>query len=233
MITSKYAIVKEYTKKMSNIKADMNAYISIMEEIIKRTDVIRGLFNKEINMVYNDIQAETIALQIRMIIESIALASLSANKSLFEQEGDKFKEFWKADLIFRDIEKKNLNFYPQPVKEQPSKIPNVPEIIEIKTGFMTRSEIIKVHSKCCDILHAKNPYGRSRDRKTFLAQVPQWLTLIINLLNSHKIRLLNDSGFYLVHMRELYNESYRARMYYLGRDDNATKHYKKTLRRRQ
>ena len=166
-------------------------------------------------MIYNDIQTETIALQIRMIIESIALASLSANKTLFEQEGDKFKEFWRADSIFRDIEKKNPDFYPQPVKEQPSKIPDVLEFIEIKTGFMTRSEIIKVHSKCCDILHAKNPYGRSRDHKTFFAQVPQWLTLIINLLSNHKIRLLNDSGFYIVHMREPYNKGYRVRMYYM------------------
>lgn len=217
---------------MSNIKADMNAYISIMGEIVRRTDIIRWLLNRKINMVYNDIQAETIALQMRMIIESIALATLSANKSLFEQEGDKFKEFWKAELIFRDIEKKNPNFYPQPVKEQPLNMPNVPEIyeiIEIKTGFMTRSEIIKVHSKCCDILHAKNPYGQSGDRKTFLTQVPQWLTLIVKLLESHKIRLLNDSEFYLVHMREPYNKGYRARAYHLGRDDNATTRYEEYL----
>lgn len=197
------------------MKGDMNAYVSIMEEIVRRTDVIRELFHKKINMGHNDIQAETIALQIRMIIESIALASLSANKSLFEQEGDKFKEFWRADSIFRDIEKKNPDFYPQPVKEQLSNISDVLEITDIKTEFMTRSEIIELHSKCCDILHAKNPYGRSRDHKTFLTQVPQWMTLIMNLLNSHRIRLLNDSGFYLVHMREPYNKGYRVRMYYM------------------
>lgn len=200
------------------MKGDIKTYVSIMGEIVRRTDLISVLFSKKINMLYDDIQIETIALQIRMIIESIALASLSANKTLFEQEGDKFKEFWRADSIFRDIEKKNPDFYPQPVKEQPVNMSNIPglhEIIEIKTGFMTRSEIIKVHSKCCDILHAKNPYGRSKDHYNFLIQVPQWVTLIIELLQSHKIRLLNDSGFYLVHMRESYNKGYRARAYYL------------------
>ena len=71
--------------------ADMNAYVNVMEEIKHRTKVIAGLINKDINMLYNITQAESMALQIRMIIESIALASLSANKSLFEQEGDKFQ----------------------------------------------------------------------------------------------------------------------------------------------
>ena len=102
---------------MSNQEADINTYAAIMEEIKKRTDIIMRLIDGEINMVWIRTQAETIALQMRMIIESIALASLSANKSEFEKEGNKFKSFWKADRIFEDIGKKNPKFYPQPIKE--------------------------------------------------------------------------------------------------------------------
>ena len=197
-----------------SITADTSAYIAVMEEIKCRTMVVAGLIDRQINMMYNITQAESMALQIRMIIESIALASLAANKSLFEQESDKFKEFWKAKLIFRDIEEKNPNFYPQPIKEPPSNIPGVKtDIIHIEDGFMTRDEIIKVYEQCCNLLHAQNPYAPQRDYDSFIAQVPNWLDRIKKLLTSHLIKLLNDDAFYIVHMRETARED-RANMYY-------------------
>ena len=156
------------TQQQVSVTADMNAYVNVMEDIKHRTQVIYGLINSDINMMYNITQAESMALQIRMIVESIALASLSANKSLFEQESDKFKDFWKVDLIFRDIEKKNPDFYPQPIKELPSNMPGVKtEIVNIEEGFMTRDEIIKVHGQCCNLLHAKNPYAEQIDYEGF------------------------------------------------------------------
>ena len=192
------------------ITADTKAYISFMEEIKHRTTVINELINHQINMRYNVIQVESIALQIRMIIESIALASLSANKLLFEQESDKFKKWWNAKLIFKDIEEKNPNFYPKPIK------PGVKaELVDIEDGFMTREEIVDVYDSCCKLLHAKNPYAEDRNYEGFTAQARKWMDGIINLLNSHIIKLLNDDGFYLVNMREDARKD-RANMYYLG-----------------
>lgn len=206
--------------KMSDKVADMNTYTSIMEEIKKRTELIMRLIHGEINMVWVRTQAETVALQMRMIIESVALASLSANKSEFEKEGNKFKKFWKADRIFEDIEKKNPKFYPQPIKEHllDKSIPiNSYNFrghwTEIETGFMTRNKIVEVHSKCCDILHAPNPYYENkRNYETFLTQSAEWIELIIKLLNSHIIQLLDNSNLYLVHMREDENNG-QVRMY--------------------
>ena len=71
------------------MRADTNAYLKVMRQIKYRTNVVTELINWDINMMYRATQAETMALQIRMILESIALASLSANKSLFEAEGSK------------------------------------------------------------------------------------------------------------------------------------------------
>ena len=204
------------TQEQISISADTNAYINMMEEIKYRVNVIAGLINGKINMMYNITQAESTALQIRMIIESIALASLSANKSLFEQEGDKFKEYWKADRIFEDIEKQNPDFYPKPIKELPSNIPGIKtESIDIEDGFMTRNEIIQVHQHCCDFLHAKNPYAQERDYEGFMSQIPNWLDRIMRLLNNHQIKLLNDEGHYVVHMREAERED-RVAMYYFA-----------------
>ena len=204
------------TQEQTSITADMNAYVNIMEEIKYRVNVIAGLINKEINMMYYITQAESIALQIRMIIESIALASLSANKSLFEQEGNKFKKYWKADRIFEDIEKQNPDFYPRPIKELPSNIPGIKaESVDIEDGFMTRDEIIQVHQQCCDFLHAKNPYAQERDYGGLMTQIPNWLDRIKRLLNNHQIKLLNDEGHYVVHMREAERED-RVAMYYFA-----------------
>ena len=211
------------------MKADTDNYLSMMKMIIGRIDITQRLIHNQINMPYIGPKIETIALQMRMIIESIALATLTANKSEFEKEGDKFKRFWKAESIFKDIEKKNPNFYPQPVVITPPlnmpDVKNMPDIKadikDIKTGFMTRDEIIKVHSKCCDILHAPNPYSLQNKEKyeNFLAQVPQWINLIIKLLDQHRFQLLNKNGFYLVKMLW---EKTAARVYYSAIDDNFT-----------
>ena len=64
---------------------DKQAYLTIMEEIVFRTDVIEELISKKINMKYTSIQIESMALQVRMITELIALGSLAANKPLFEE----------------------------------------------------------------------------------------------------------------------------------------------------
>ena len=204
------------TLQVSNT-ADTRAYISVMEDIKHRTLVVAGLINRKINMMYNITQAESMALQIRMIIESIALASLSANKSLFEKESNKFKKLWDVHKIFRAIEKKNPDFYPKPIKVIPSKMPGIKtEIIDIEEGFMTRDEIIKVHIQCCHLLHAKNPYDdRQRDYENFIVQVRTWMDKIMKLLNSHQIKLLNDDGFYIVNMREPARGD-RANIYYAG-----------------
>ena len=88
---------------------------------------------------------------------------------------------------------------------------------------MTRSEIVKVHSKCCDILQAPNPYGQNnRNYETFLTQPSKWIELIIKLLNSHIIQLLGDSGLYLVHMHENENNG-QVRMYYWTRFEDIDK----------
>ena len=82
------------------IRADMYAYLVVMRDIQRRMEIVVGLINQKIDLMYPLIRLEFIALQIRMIIESISLASLSANKSLFEEESNKFRNRYKADQNF-------------------------------------------------------------------------------------------------------------------------------------
>ena len=187
------------------IRADMYAYLAVMRDIQRRMEIVIRLINQEIDLMYPLIRLEFIVLQIRMIIESIALASLSANKSLFEEEGNKFRKRYKANQNFKSIEKKNPDFYPKPIEEDPLGIPF--NIIYIEDEFMTRDEIIKVYVQCSNFLHAKNPYGKKRDYEGVIVQVPNWMNKINRLLNNHLIKLLDDEGEYIVTMQDptMYN----------------------------
>ena len=204
-------ITTQYKKKVVSMQADIDRYLRIMYDIKWRTEVIGYMHredhpNRDISLLPPFMKVETIALQIRTVIEFIALASLTANKSLFEQESDKFKEFWKAELIFRDIEKKNPDFYPKPIEPiHMTDIDNIEKNIRfIEDGYMTRDMCLEVHQKCCDFLHAQNPFAEDqyRDYENFLTQVPNWISRIVKLFDFHIFRLVDSNVFYVVHMHD-------------------------------
>lgn len=182
---------------------DISAYSSVMEEIKRRTTVITALRNEKANVVYKATQIESMVLQVRMITELIALATLAANKGLFEETKKKFDKHWHPDKIIKDIIKLNSNFYPVPIKENISKQAGVAtELVALKKGFLTQEGLVAIHGRCGDLLHAKNPYGKGVDYSLYEKMVPQWMDQIKTLLNCHKIQLLDDSVFYLVHMQQ-------------------------------
>ena len=204
-------VTTQYNKKGVSMQADIDRYLRVMFDIKWRTEIIGYMDredhpNRDISLLPLFMKVETIALHIRTVIEFIALASLVANKSLFEQESDKFKKFWKAKLIFSDIEEKNPDFYPKPV--EPIHMTGIDDIGRhirfIEDGYMTRDMCIKVYDKCCDILHAQNSFAddQNRDYEGFLNQVPDWLNLIVKLLDYHVFRLVGSNSFYVVHMHD-------------------------------
>ncbi len=204
-------VTTEYNKKVVSRQADIDRYRRVMFNIKWRTEIIGYMVredhpNSDISLLPLFMKVETIALHIRTVIEFIALASLVANKSLFEQESDKFKKFWKAKLIFSDIEKKNPDFYPKPV--EPIHMAGIDDIGKhirlIEDGYMTREMCVEVHQKCCDFLHAQNPFAENgeRDYEDFMRQVPDWINLIVNLLNYHVFRPVGSDALYVVHMHD-------------------------------
>ena len=53
-------------------------------------------------------------------------------------------------------------------------------------------------------LHAQNPFAenRERDYEDFMRHVPDWINLIVNLLNYHVFRPLDSDDLYVVHMHD-------------------------------
>jgi hypothetical protein len=197
---------------------DIKAYTAAMEEIKRRTTVVFALLNQDITLIYRATHVESMVLQIRMITELVALASLAANKPIFEENKKKFDKHWHPSKILQDVERLNPNFYPQPIREIPSKNQGVKdEIINLDDGFMTRDELVEVHGRCGNLLHAQNPFGKGANYEFYEKAVPKWMSRIMKLLNNHTIRLLGDDRFYLVHMKEERDD--RVHMYTFERVD--------------
>ena len=185
------------------MELDTKAYIAVMEEIKLRMNVVRSLLEKKISVIYHATHVESMVLQVRMITELVALASLSANKSIFEKNRKKFENHWQPKKILKDVENLNPNFYPVPIVEVQLKHSiAVGEFVNLQDGFMTRDELIEVHGKCGNLLHAQNPYGKGVDYDNYEKMVPTWMNRIMTLLNFHLVKLLNENRFYRVYMRD-------------------------------
>lgn len=175
-----------------------------MEEVKKRTSVIDIFLSGSSNALYKATTIESICLQFRKILELIAMGSLVANKKAFCQTYKDFSKCWNADYIFKDIERINPKFYPNPIIEVPSSTPGLKMDWKDKAPaeYLTKEEFIKLYKKCGAIMHSGNPYGSKIDYGYYDKNIPDWRTKIINLLNTHKIHLLNDENIHLIHMQE-------------------------------
>ena len=93
------------------MEPDKKAYIAVMEEIKFRMDVVQALHDKKINVLYKATHVESMVLQVRMITELVALASLAANKSIFEENKKKFEKHWHPKEILKDVEGLNPDIF--------------------------------------------------------------------------------------------------------------------------
>ena len=188
------------------------AYTTVMEDIKRRTDVVYGLLNQKTNdVMYPAVIIESAVLQVRMILELIALASLSLNKAAFEENRKKFEKHWHPKDILNDLKKKNPNFYPLPKPmRMPSRDRQAKSDVYVKTGFMGCEELIKIHGECGNILHAKNPFKENSDYGHYENEIRRWMKQIIELLNLHEIMLLGSDSLYVVQMM---GKGDRVRMY--------------------
>ncbi|MBO2697570.1 hypothetical protein [Shewanella algae] len=178
----------------------IHKYAECMEEIKKRTEVIRAFLDGRCNALYKQTTVESICLQVRKILELIALASLAANKEEYAKNRANFAKDWHAKRILQSIEEINPNFYPSPSTQVLDEATGkVLEVKPIKSGFLTRKDFENIYDRCGGLLHAKNPFAASKDIDNFLNVVPTWVEKIKTLLNHHHAQLVQeDLQFWVV-----------------------------------
>ncbi|MFL8906454.1 hypothetical protein ACKA01_05050 [Helcococcus kunzii] len=173
---------------MSEYKIELGLYQDCLYEIKKRIEVISNHINRVTTEKYLIVEVETVCLQFRKILEKIALMSLVANKNLYEQQNKKFAKHYHAERIMRDLERVNPDFYPVPTRL--SKGQEVDEWIEIKSGYLTKKDLVNIYEICGGMMHAQNPFASKKPLKELQRCFSGWLSKISTLLNHHHIKLV-------------------------------------------
>lgn len=169
------------------------AYADCMEEVKRRTEVIDGFLAGQCNAMYVQTTVESVSLQIRKILELIALASLAANRSEYAKHRRHFHRDWNAKRILETLKKANPEFYPQPNKQVVNReTGKVDSLEDIKFGFLTQNDFVTLYGVCSGILHADNPFSQKQNLEAFLESVPTWMEKIKTLLNHHTIQLIDE-----------------------------------------
>lgn len=187
-------------------------YRSVLIEIKMRIAVVDAFALGSAHALYVPTTIESTCLQIRKILELIAFSSLIANIEIYSSQYEKFATHWNAKFMLRDMELVNSNFYPNPIIQKPSTTPGIiSDFSDREADFLTKDDFIKAYEKCGGIMHANNPYGSKTNYEYYESQVKEWRNRIVNLLNAHTIKLVNDENLYLFQMGKAdSNPSYTA-----------------------
>ena len=89
----------------SDATAEMcKIYVDCMEEIGKRQETITDIVSRKYGVKYVITTVDTVALQLRKVLEIIALASLVANREEYSKVGRSFRTDWNAKAILQMLE---------------------------------------------------------------------------------------------------------------------------------
>ena len=173
---------------------DMDRYCKCMEEIKLRVDAVNAILQKRCTTICQATNIEFMCLQIRGILELIALGSLVANEKEYKRRSIELANNpWNAKVILREIERINPKFYPVPGKQMHDPQTNkAKEVINISEGYLSREEFPKIYNKCSDVIHSHPFFKGGFDYNSLEKDIPIWIKKIITLLNHHQIQLLNE-----------------------------------------
>jgi hypothetical protein len=180
---------------------EIEIYVRQMAEVRHRLGLVQAVLAGGVRTGHQTFDAELIFVQLRKTLELIAFGSLSANKQKFSQVYKKFSDQWSARRLFRDLERVNPNFYPEPLSE-PKQLPRTggPRHFHFDRptdGFMTRDEFVGLYDASAGVLHIRNPFKAGDPTVHIGYSVDQWVGRIQRLLSWHLLHL-TDGGVWVV-----------------------------------
>ncbi|MBI3401650.1 MAG: hypothetical protein HY048_09540 [Acidobacteria bacterium] len=141
---------------------------------------------------------ELAALQLRMVLELIAFASLCAHKDTYAAVHANFAKHWKASLLLKELASMHPDFYPKPVRFDHIKEGGVRHFARVD-GFLTQEEFVRLYDVCSQVIHTANPFGELKPID-FGLSVAAWVERIQALLDTHFIRLYGNPQLWVVQM---------------------------------
>jgi len=180
----------------------INLYCGLMEDVKARLALIRRFTSGGVPVGSNQFTYECVSVQLRKVLESIAFASLCANKEKYSEAHANFAKHWRAKALLDDIERVHANFYPIPMKRPVTKPDGTKHLDRIDTGFLTREEFVFLYNRCSEVIHTRNPFSESERAINFERSVDEWAGRIETLLQLHLVQLADVTMVWLVSMHE-------------------------------
>jgi hypothetical protein len=178
-------------------KAAIALYAEIMEEVKHRTFLIWRAVNGELENVPAQALLELCFLQTRMTCELIALACLVAHEDI--PASQKLRKMYSAEEIMKQLGELHQDFYPRAVEqkftEPKAGEPRIVELIPRESGFLTKPELIRLVSRCGEVLHRgslRNLISGRSSQKADLSEVDGYLKKIGALLSVHYLARLDS-----------------------------------------
>lgn len=174
-------------------------YNEMMREAKMRFDTINALTHQAGSGGIPGLFAqECIYLQLRMLCELVAVACLVAHGDITETQ--RLKDDWKADKIFKELQKLHQNFFPRPLEVRVTKVePDGKKHLHftpITVGVFTRAELIALYHRCGEQLHlgSLNKLLYSA-RKADPKQVLDAAVRLAALLRLHRISMVDGRQY--------------------------------------
>lgn len=182
-------------------------YLKAMYEFKARTVAV-GLMCENMYMVKkggNVFDIENICLQIRKLLELIAMSSLIMNKEAFEKAEKSFKNMWNAKLILKDIKRIHPQFFPMSISGTLSKDDKGTWVMgEITHEPLNEDSFCKIYDKCGAALHIPNPFSENEQLFHELGEkIPIWLDKIYLTMENHMVFLYGTDLAYAVQFNSL------------------------------
>ena len=176
-------------------------YVAVMNEIKSRIGILKTFIGKNYTTGSDISDIEFCYLQIRIVLELIALSSISPNRKLYEKKREQFRNDWNAKLIFSDMRRLNKDFYPVPLVAEKSEHARVKfHFTKLRSGFLTKKQFLKLYDKCGSVLHAKSPFKKPPDYVGVYEYIENRIGLIEALLAQHSIKIPSSEAIWFMLM---------------------------------
>lgn len=187
---------------MNTETKDITRYCGLMENVKSRFELIRRILAEGTFFKSNEFAYECVSVQFRKVLESIAFASLCANKDKYSEVHANFAKHWRAKALLEDLERVHPNFYPVPLKPPIVNADGTKHFDRIDNGFLTREDFVLLYDKCSEVIHTRNPFSQKEPRIDFVCSVEEWLNRIKILLQLHMMQLADVNEIWVVSMHE-------------------------------
>lgn len=188
-------------RKKKKTLRDEERYANVMEEIKARLFLVGDFIDKKITTGSDTTDIEFLCIQLRKIMELIALASIVPNKAKYAELRTDFEKHYHAKFIFRDLEKINKNFYPTAMLREPVTFSDANiQIKPRKNVWLTKKRFEREYEKLGGILHADNPFSVRRPYANLYKQYKTLIQNIWELLEFHQISFIGGGIKWIVLM---------------------------------